>query len=186
MEIKSPLPTPTESGPSQKWMSIKYAALGFGAATALFVLVAAILGFWFHVPEDRKIAVAAADDYIRSMLAENRGIDVGSSDKNALKSWFNGKISFSPDVRSFDDKGFPLAGARLDFLNHQAVVALVYKRNQHLIDVFLYPDTENGHQGERHERGYSIFYWYKDGTQYWAVSDLGLPDLQQLAQLLKQ
>jgi anti-sigma factor RsiW len=174
-----------ESSGSSRWVLIKHAALGFGCATALFILVAAILGFWFHVPEDQKLANATADDYIRSMMMENRGIDVASSDKNTVKSWFNGKASFSPEVKSFDDKGFPLSGGRLDFLDNRTVAALVYKRDQHFIDVFLYPDADNARQGERQDRGYNVVYWAKDGMQYWAVSDLNLQELQQLVQLLK-
>jgi anti-sigma factor RsiW len=171
---------------SEKWFWFKNAALGFGAATAIFVLVAAVLGFWFHVPEDKKIAIAATDDYIRSMMMENRGIDVVSTDKHVVKPWFNGKISFSPEVQNFEDKGFPLTGARLDFLENQTVATLVYKRNQHVINVFLYPEKDNAHEGERQERGYNVVYWAKDGMQYWAVSDLNLSELQQFVGLLKQ
>jgi anti-sigma factor RsiW len=182
--VRKALRLPEEKSASPKWLWFKNAAWGFAAATAVFVLVAAVIGFWFHVPEDQKIAKAATDDYIRSMMMENRGIDVASSDKHTVKPWFNGKISFSPEVLSFDDKGFSLAGGRLDFLENQTVATLVYKRNQHFINVFLYPNPENVHEGERQERGYDIVYWAKDGMQYWAVSDLNLPELQQLAQLL--
>jgi anti-sigma factor RsiW len=171
---------------SEKWFWFKNAALGFGAATAIFVLVAAVLGFWFHVPEDKKIAIAATDDYIRSMMMENHGIDVVSTDKHTVKPWFNGRVSFSPEVQNFEDKGFPLTGARLDFLENQTVATLVYKRNQHVINVFLYPEKDNAHEGERQERGYNVVYWAKDGMQYWAVSDLNLSELQQFVGLLKQ
>lgn len=183
--VRKALRATEENSGSPQWILIKYAALGFGVATVLFVLVGAILGFWFHVPEEQKIASTATDDYVRSMMAENHGVDVTSSDKNVLKSWFNGKTSFSPEIQSFDDKGFPLAGERLDFLADRTAAALVYRRNQHFIDVFLYADSENAHEGKRQERGYNVVYWAKNGMQYWAVSDLNLQELQQLAQLLK-
>lgn len=171
---------------SARWLLFKNASLGFAAATVLFVFAAGILGFWFHVPEDQKIAKAATDDYIRSMMMENRGVDVVSTDKHVVKPWFNSKTSFSPEVTSFDDKGFPLVGGRLDFLENQTVATLVYKRNQHVINVFIYPDAESArHQGERQERGYNVVYWAKDGMQYWAVSDLNLQEMQQFAALLK-
>jgi len=173
-----------ERSASAKWLWFKNTAWGFAAATAIFVLVAAVIGFWFHVPEEQKIAKAATDDYIRSMMMENRGIDVVSSDSHTVKPWFNGRVSFSPEAPSFDNKGFPLAGGRLDFLENQTVATLVYKRNQHVINVFLYPSPESTRQGERQERGYNVAYWAKDGMQYWAVSDLNLSELQQLAHLL--
>lgn len=183
--IRKALRLAEEKAPSAKWLWLKNVALGFGAATALFILAAAIIGFWFHVPEERRIAKAATDDYIRSMMMESHGIDVVSSDKHTVKPWFNGKISFSPEVTNFEDKGFPLIGARLDFLENRTVATLVYKRNQHVVDIFLYPETENTRQGEAQERGYNIIYWAKDGMQYWAVSDLNLPELKQLVQFLK-
>jgi anti-sigma factor RsiW len=132
------------------------------------------------------MAQAATDDYIRSMMMENRGIDVVSSDKHTVKPWFNGKISFSPEVTNFEDKGFPLVGGRLDFVTNQTVATLVYKRNAHFIDVFLYPESHAAQQGMTQDRGYNVLYWFKDGMQYCAVSDLNLPELKQLAGLLQQ
>lgn len=173
-------------GVSLKWLQFKHVALGFAGATVLFLLVAGIMGFWFHVPEDEKIARAATDDYIRAMLMENHGVDVISQDSHTVKPWFNGKVSFSPPVVDFADKGFPLAGGRVDFVNNQSVAALVYKHGPHFINLFLYPVTEGGHEGERQERGYKVLYWAKDGMQYWAVSDMNLQELQQFAGLVKQ
>lgn len=166
------------------WLRFKDLTLGFAGATVAFLLAAAILGFWFHTPESVKIARATTDDYVRSMLMENRGIDVISQDTHTVKPWFTNKISFSPTVTDFADKGFPLAGGRVDFVNNQTVATLIYRRNQHYIDVFLYPSNES-YEGERQERGYRILYWSKDGMQYWVVSDLNQQELEQFAALIK-
>lgn len=169
---------------SEKWIWLKYSALGFAAATALFLLVAAVIGFWFHVSDATKLAQAATDDYIRSMMMEKHGLDVESSDQRTVKPWFNGRVSFSPEVANFSDKGFPLIGARVDFVNNQTVATLIYKRDQHFIDVFLYPESGNTQHGVKQERGYNVVYWDKDGMQYWAVSDVNLSDLKRLASLM--
>ena len=182
--VRKALRFPAERSISERWLWFKNAGLGFAAATAIFVLLAAVLGFWFHVPEDKKIAIAATDDYIRSMLMENHGMDVISTDKHTVKPWFNGRTSFSPEVTDLADKGFPLAGGRVDFVENQTVAAVVYKRNQHFINVFEYPDKDS-HDGERQERGYNVIYWAKNGMQYWAVSDLNEQELKQFVQLLK-
>jgi len=182
--VRKALRLSAEKTLSEKWLWFKNAALGFAAATIVFLLAGAIIGLWFHVPEARKIAQAATDDYIRAMLMENRGIDVVSSDQHTVKPWFNGKTSFSPEVPSFADKGFPLAGGRVDFLNDQTVAVLIYKRNQHFIDVFLYPEANDTQHGETQQRGYNVIYWDQNGMQYWAVSDLNLAELTQLAKLL--
>lgn len=168
----------------EKWMWFKYGALGFGTATALFLLVAAGVGFWFHVSDATKLARATTDNFIRSMMMEKRGIDVESTDQHTVKPWFIGRISFAPEVSNFNDKGFPLVGGRVDFVNNQTVATLVYKRNQHFIDVFLYPESSNTQHGEKQERGYNVVYWDKDGMQYCAVSDLNLTELKQLAGLM--
>jgi anti-sigma factor RsiW len=184
--VRKSLRMPEEKSRSERWYWFRNVALGFGMATAMFLLAAAVIGFWFHVPEGQKMAQAATDVYIRSMMMENRGIDVVSSDKHTVKPWFNGKISFSPEVTNFEDKGFPLVGGRLDYVANQTVATLVYKRNAHFIDVFLYPESHTAQQGMTQERGYNVLYWFKDGMQYCAVSDLNLPELKQLAGLLQQ
>jgi anti-sigma factor RsiW len=166
------------------WLRLKDLSLGFAGATVAFLLAASILGFWFHTPESVKIARAATDDYVRSMLMENRGIDVVSTDQHTVKPWFNGKTSFSPPVENYADKGFPLAGGRLDFVDNQTVATLIYRRNQHYINVFLYPSNES-YEGARQERGYRILYWSRDGMQYWVVSDLNQQELEQFAALIK-
>lgn len=166
------------------WLRFKDLALGFAGATVAFMLAAAILGFWFHTPESVKIARAATDDYVRSMLMDNRGIDVVSQDTHTVKPWFSGRISFSPPVVDFADKGFPLAGGRVDFVDNQTVATLIYRRNQHYINVFMYPSSEN-YEGERQERGYRILYWFKDGMQYWVVSDVNQQELEQFAAFIK-
>jgi anti-sigma factor RsiW len=75
-------------------------------------------------------------------------------------------------------------GARLDYLNNERVAALVYKRNQHVINVFIYPAAERSGMKASEQRGYNIVRWAKDGMQYWVVSDLNLTELKQFAEML--
>ena len=130
------------------------------------------------------MAALVVDGHVRSMQF-NHLVDIPSSDQHVVKPWFNGKVPFSPKVTDFKDKGFPLDGGRLDYVNQDAA-ALVYKRNQHIINVFEYPGGGSSGIRDFQQRGYNILHWAKDGMQYWVVSDLNQPDLRQFAELLRE
>jgi anti-sigma factor RsiW len=112
-------------------------------------------------------------------------MDVLSQDTHTVKPWFIGKVSFSPQVADFGEKGFPLTGGRVDYLNNQTVAALVYKRNQHMINVFEYPGGGSSSVKDFQQRGYNILHWTKDGMEYWVISDLNETELRQFAELLR-
>jgi anti-sigma factor RsiW len=112
--------------------------------------------------------------------------DVASSDQHTVKPWFNGKIDFAPNVKDFVTEGFPLIGGRLDYLNNQTVAALVYKRNQHTINVFVWPAKNPGRETTESLRGYNIINRDIAGLNYYIVSDLNAKDLTEFANLLGQ
>ncbi len=113
-------------------------------------------------------------DHIRSLMA-NHLTDVPSTDQHTVKPWFNGKLDFSPQVKEVE--GFVLTGGRLDYLNGRQVAAVVYRRRQHIINLFIWPA-----QGERAEQnsasqGYNTITWTRGGMSYAAVSDLNAKEL---------
>jgi anti-sigma factor RsiW len=125
--------------------------------------------------------------HIRSLMP-NHLMDVASTDQHTVKPWFNGKLDFSPPVYDFAGRGYPLVGGRLDYVDGRPVAALVYGRRRHLINVFLWP-TPSGRVGERTtltRQGYHLLHWTTPEYRYWVVSDLGLPELNQFVDLLRQ
>ena len=185
--VRKSLGLPAKEAPSWRWQWFKAASVGFAAATALCLVVAAILLYQFRTPPERQLAALAVNEHIRSMLDEgNHLLDVVSSNQHVVKPWLSSKISFSPKVTDFTDKGFPLAGGRLDYLDHQEAAALVYKRYQHVINVFIYPAPGSSGQNVYQERGYNVIYWKRDGMQYYVVSDLNVTELEQFAGMLKE
>jgi anti-sigma factor RsiW len=121
--------------------------------------------------------------HVRSLIGTHL-LDVPSSDQHTVKPWFNGKLDFSPDVKDFANQGFGLAGGRLEYLNNRPVAALIYKRRQHIINLFVWPSAESpSSDGVVTRNGYNIVHWTKAGMTYWAVSDLNANELQQFAEL---
>lgn len=125
----------------------------------------------------------AVASHVRSLQA-NHLTDVASSDQHTVKPWFDGKIDFAPDVKDFAAQKFPLVGGRLDYLNGRAVAALVYRRDKHPINVFVWPEKNAGGEQVKAIRGYSIITRDADGMHYCLVSDLNSTELDALARLL--
>lgn len=120
--------------------------------------------------------------HVRSLMA-NHLTDVSSSDQHTVKPWFNGRLDFSPPVKDLTERGFPLVGGRLDYINNRPVAALVYRRQQHFINLFIWPDSEKTKMEPAPRQGYHLFRWTTSGMTYWAVSDLNERELQEFVQL---
>jgi anti-sigma factor RsiW len=158
------------------------------ALAASLALVA--LGSW-RVASDRAVGEALGEQilasHVRSLMPGHL-TDVVSSDQHTVKPWFNGKLDFSPAVYDFAGQGYPLIGGRLDYLGGRPVAALVYGRRQHLINVFLWPATEGPTAGSdvTMRQGYHLLHWTTPAYTYWVVSDLGMAELREFAQLLRE
>ncbi|HEY4415967.1 MAG TPA: anti-sigma factor [Verrucomicrobiae bacterium] len=120
--------------------------------------------------------------HVRSLQAEHL-TDVVSSDQHTVKPWFDGKLDFAPEVKDFAAQGFPLVGGRLDYMNGHAVAALVYRRNKHFINVFVWPTTGVEKAKTESRRGYSIINYETNGLHRCLVSDLNPTELGDLAEL---
>lgn len=163
-----------------------------GLSVAAALIFAILLSLWVfsHLGSTPVAGIALPQEvlasHVRSLMA-NHLVDVPSSDQHTVKPWFNGKLDFSPPVVDLTPQGFPLQGGRLDYLDNQPVAAVVYKRREHVINLFIWPSTQN-QGGERDTttlQGYYLIHWTRSGMTYWAVSDLNLNELQQFVQLVQ-
>lgn len=156
-----------------------------GAAFAA-VLVGAV--FFQTMPGARgnTIVDQVVANHVRSLLATHL-VDVVSSDQHTVKPWFDGKIDFAPEVRDLSANGFPLVGGRLDYLDGKTVVALVYQRNKHPINLFITPTQTNRNSSPTltTQRGYNVLSWANNRMNYWAVSDLNATELREFTNLLE-
>jgi anti-sigma factor RsiW len=148
----------------------------------------AILAFMLHPAgssERDLFANELVSSHVRSLMVAHL-TDVVSSDQHTVKPWFNGKLDFAPDVKDFASQGFPLIGGRLDYLNGRAVAALIYQRNKHFINIFVWPTDQTGAEQPAGEnlRGYNLINRDINGLHYSLVSDLNSGELGHLADLL--
>jgi anti-sigma factor RsiW len=121
--------------------------------------------------------------HVRSLIGTHL-LDVPSSDQHTVKPWFNGKLDFSPQVKDLVSQGFPLIGGRIEYLSDRAVAALVYRRRQHVINLFTWPAASSaGNMSEWSRNGYNLVHWTDSGMTYWAVSDIPAVELQQFKSL---
>jgi anti-sigma factor RsiW len=157
------------------------------AGAAAVVIVAAIAGPILSRREHNdQIAQEVVSAHIRSLMASHL-TDVLSSDQHTVKPWFAGKLDFSPPVVDLKDRGFPLVGGRLDYVENRPIAALAYRSGQHVINLFVWPSTSSIDVGESFvgRQGYNALSWTRDRTNFWAVSDLNATELRRFAQLVE-
>jgi mycothiol system anti-sigma-R factor len=162
------------------------------AVAAAVVLVASFVG-WREVSGrldlagEQLMAAEIVDAHVRSLQPGHLS-DVISTDQHTVKPWFNGKVDFAVPVRDFTDEGFPLQGGRLEVIDGRTVAALIYGRRKHEVNLFVWPVSAAGDEAARASglRGYQLIRWRKGGMEYWLVSDLALPDLENLQKLVAQ
>ncbi len=129
-------------------------------------------------PDADALETELVADHVRSLLASHL-TDVATSDRHVVKPWFNGRIDFAPPVLELADEGYPLAGGRLDYVKGKVVAALVYRRRQHVINLFVWPEQGRPPSpGEYRRDGYTLIRWSRGGLEFWAVSDIDPADLE--------
>lgn len=117
----------------------------------------------------------------------NHLTDVLSSDQHTVKPWYDGKVDFAPLVVDLKEHGFPLFGGRLDYLENRPVAALVYQRQKHFINLFIWPATNAAPLEKKTfiRKGYNLIHWTDAGMTFWAVSDLNSSELHDFEELIK-
>jgi len=160
---------------------------------AASVLIAAFIGsgttLWLAGPsQDELLTQEVIASHVRAQMVAGRLTDVASSDSHTVKPWFNGKLDFAPPVLDLTTQGFPLVGGRLDYLTNRPVAALVYRHQQHLIHLFVWPalDRSNSAPHSLTRQGYQMVVWSDASMHFWAISDLNADALKSFRQLIQE
>ena len=136
---------------------------------------------------DQFLATQLIASHVRSLMA-NHLTDVASSDQHTVKPWLDAKLDFAPVVVDLSQKGFPLIGGRLDYLDNRPVAALIYQRRKHFINLFVWPAGSDAARSTKTmtRQGYQLSHWVDSDFNYWAVSDVNEKELQEFKQLFEQ
>ena len=173
--------TPPRRRRSWDWLRAPSIGFGLGAACAAAISLLVLL------PERNDLVDQIVSNHIRA-LQPGHLEDVVSTDQHTVKPWFDGRIDFAPPVRDFVAEGFPLKGGRLDYLADRPVAALVYQRDKHVIDLYVWPAGSIAPHlaGDTAIQGYNVVHWTADGMNFWAVSDVERSQLDDFAALWRR
>jgi anti-sigma factor RsiW len=148
-------------------------ALAGCVATALAWFFGTALLDW-RVNQD--VAVEAVGAHVRATLG-NHLIQVASSDQHTVKPWLSARLDYSPPVPDLAERGFPLLGARIDYVERHPVATLVYRYRNHTIDVYVRPEASRWPLSAlRNVRGFNVAQATGGGMDWLAISDAS-PDV---------
>jgi anti-sigma factor RsiW len=157
------------------------AALVLGIGVSAITLRTIVIGRTARI---NAVEEELVSDHVRSLMADHL-FDVRSTDQHTVKPWFLGKLDFAPPVTDLAQLGFPLVGGRLDYINGRPVAALVYQRQKHTINLFVWPSNGGATvTAPVTLRGFHVEHWIRDDMTFWAVSDLNAAELAQFRSAL--
>ena len=169
----APLPVPSRR------MLLKGFALGsmVSAAVAASLVITVV-----RSDQDQRVFGEVVSAHLRSLQAEHL-TDVQTSDQHTVKPWFNGRLDVAPPVVDLTAQGFMLIGGRLDYVDGRAVAAIVYRRRNHVINLFVAQSAGSERSAKAETvQGFNIRFWSEQGLNFWAVSDLNTEELQEFVE----
>ncbi|HTO61965.1 MAG TPA: anti-sigma factor [Bradyrhizobium sp.] len=179
--IPKSLPSPISSARSPSRRSLLQ---GFAMGSALSALAATgLVAVVLRSDDEQRIMSEVVSAHLRSLQAGHL-TDVISTDEHTVKPWFNGRLDVSPPVIDLTSKGFTLVGGRLDYIDARPIGAVVYRRRQHIINLFVSQTTNMEKRPAKTEtiQGFNIRRWSDRGLNYWAISDIGADELNEFGE----
>jgi len=158
----------------------RWLAPGLAGAVAASLAMVALLP-----PSSQSIVdEQLVSSHVRS-LQPGHLTDVQTTNQHIVKPWFNGRIDFAPPVPELADKGFPLAGGRLDSIDGKTVAAIIYHRRLHTVNLYVWP-AEGGRERAFVRDGFAVREWTRGGLRFAAISDIPAAELEQFEQSFVQ
>ena len=174
-----------------------FAPLKLAIAAAFFLMIGGLTVLFLHGPASQSqlplLADAIESAHMRFFQPDHL-MDVSASPLTSTPS------NPAPPANSFTlrwscnlaSDGFPLVGGRLDIINHQPVAALIYHRNKHTINLFIWPENSPESAAAAIEplttpaKWFShLLHWTDHSMTFWAASDLNEEELSTFATLFR-
>jgi len=181
--IEAALP-PTAALPQPRVANRRDILKGFAFGSALSAIAASgLFVVALRSDDEQRIMSEVVSAHLRSLQVGHL-TDVISTDQHTVKPWFNGRLDVSPPVIDLTAQGFTLVGGRLDYVDARALGAVVYRRRQHVINLFVSQTANAERQPAKIEtiQGFNIRRWSDRGLNYWAVSDIGVDELAEFGE----
>jgi len=115
------------------------------------------------------------DGYVRGRIS-GQYVDVATSDRHNVKPWLAARVPSATVVVDLEQAGFPLVGGRIDMIGRTPTPTLVYKRREHIINVFELPKGTSVEPLHARD-GFAITAWTDADRRYAAISDLPRSEL---------
>jgi anti-sigma factor RsiW len=152
---------------------------GFAMGSAVSAIAASgLFAVILRSDDESRVQSEIVSAHLRSLQAGHL-TDVVSTDQHTVKPWFNGRIDVAPPVIDLTAQGFTLIGGRLDYVDARPVGAVVYRRRQHVINLFVAQTSIMERRAARTDnlQGFNVRRWSERGLNFWAVSDLAKDEL---------
>ncbi|HEY1719948.1 MAG TPA: zf-HC2 domain-containing protein [Magnetospirillaceae bacterium] len=149
---------------------------GVAAAAAVAIALVVLL----PSDDDDRVVDELANAHLRSLMPAHL-LDVSSSDEKTVAPWFKAQVETAPPVFDFHAQGFDLEGGRTDVIDGRRVAVVVYRHDDHVVNLFVWSDYELDHASAAARAGYNLFMWPQRHLALCAVSDISVTDLKTLA-----
>jgi anti-sigma factor RsiW len=162
--------------------------LAWASSAAAAIVLAALGGAWWARPSaDNRHCDELVAAHARALVSGHL-TDVLSSDRHTVNPWFQGKVPFAPGAKDLAPNGFVLEGARIDYLDGQPVAAIVYRKGQHAVELYVWPASSDGDGTVKRmaRRGYTIRMWVQDSLNHAVIADTDESTVTQLVDLVRK
>ena len=162
--------------PGRGWNALAIAA----SLLLTFIAGSGVTTLYFAMSADERVVAEVISSHRRSLMADHL-IDIAASDGRQVTPWFRGKAEAAPPAVDLAAAGYPLIGARVDYVDNKHCAILVYRHDRHVINVLVWADQGGAAKPSEFyaRQGLHLVHFAEDAMDFWAVSDIdqtGLSD----------